>query len=322
MSHPKRQHYVPQFLLRAFADPPGSGKLNVFDKKSDRSFSATTRSVGAEKRFYDLKFGDEVWSLESSLGECEGRASSILREIAIREEIGFLTDQQKGDLATFVVLQHFRTKHFRESMAEVNRLLASALDEMDPGSAARLGLEEPSEEEAQALALHHLQMSVEFTPYVLSKAWILYEAPSGSCFWIGDHPVVMSNTANQDPLRGTIGWAVQGIEIYLPISPQFCLAFLCPTLRQMFDTAYDSSARVKTQLGVEIPNHDSLGATRDGFSLGFAVPSHPENVVYMNSLQVIWSERFVFSSTPDFELVSTMLVANPQNRIGPRPTLG
>src|SRR5579885_3315540 len=48
----KKQHYVPQFYLRKFADKFGG--LFVFDKARHKSFKSNVRDVGNEKYFYKL----------------------------------------------------------------------------------------------------------------------------------------------------------------------------------------------------------------------------------------------------------------------------
>jgi hypothetical protein len=43
-----------------------------------------------------------------------------------------------------------------------------------------------------------------------------------------------------------------------------------------------------------------------------------DNVIFMNSLQVIYSERFVFSADGNWELVREMVASNPELKVGPR----
>lgn len=46
-----------------------------------------------------------------------------------------------------------------------------------------------------------------------------------------------------------------------------------------------------------------------------------ENVINLNSLQVSFAERFVYSSTDNFELASEMITDNDKIRKGPRMEL-
>jgi hypothetical protein len=55
-----------------------------------------------------------------------------------------------------------------------------------------------------------------------------------------------------------------------------------------------------------------------GITEGRAVPTKSENVMNLNSLQVHYSSRFVFSTTDDFKLIEEMLRDNPAVKDGPK----
>jgi hypothetical protein len=59
----------------------------------------------------------------------------------------------------------------------------------------------------------------------------------------------------------------------------------------------------------------------EGLAAGIAVPLLADNVTRLNSLQVRFSSRFVYSETGDFSLVEQMIRENPQYREGLKPTL-
>jgi hypothetical protein len=318
MKHPKVQHYVPQFLLAGFEANPGSRIVNVYDKQRGTTFSANIRNVAAEKAFYDVEVGDLTLTFEPSLGELEGRGAELITAIGDREQIGFLSDGDRAVLAAFVLAQNMRTRQFLETVHEGGIALAAALDRMEPGTSKAMGFS-ADRERSRVLALDLLKRSGDFIPHILEKAWGLYEAPPEHPFWIGDHPIVMENNVLKSEVRGTIGLAVRGIEIYLPISPRFCLGFVCPTLKDRTDQLYRQSLWAKAEHGIEAATHDQVGALRDGFEFGFPIPSRAENVEYVNSLQVIYSERFVFSSQKDFTMIEEMIANSPELRRGPRP---
>lgn len=319
MSHPKVQHYVPRFLLAGFGTDPGSRQVHVFDKLCSRSFVTGVHNVAGEKGLYDIEIDDVTLTFEPTLSDLEAQMADVVTRITEKGEIGFLALDDREVVARFVLAQNMRTRQFLESVHEGGIALAKALDELDPGSAAALGFNQ-DREESRLIALNLLQRSGDWVPLLLEKAWGLYESPDGYPFWISDHPVVMQNNVNNtSDVRGTIGLAVPGIEIYLPISTRYCLGFLCQTLRKYTNEAYTKSLRVKTVLDIEVPTHDQVGAMRDGFEFGFPIPSKPDNVDYVNSLQVLYGERFIFSSHDDFSMVEEMIATNPEVRRGPRP---
>lgn len=68
----------------------------------------------------------------------------------------------------------------------------------------------------------------EFTGHFQNKDLLLFEASEGQEFILGDNPVAMQNSRDFGPY-GSIGLAVPGIEIYLPISGRYTLGYWCPT---------------------------------------------------------------------------------------------
>jgi hypothetical protein len=51
----KRQHYVPQFLLRYFSGND-KGQLYVFDKTNEKAFQANPINLAVISNYYDLSF--------------------------------------------------------------------------------------------------------------------------------------------------------------------------------------------------------------------------------------------------------------------------
>src|SRR3989442_4864407 len=110
----KNQHYVPQFLLRHFADPV-SRVLHTFDKQSKKTFAANPRNVAAEGYFYEF---DTEWgsmSLEPGLAELEARAAAILEGVIRTESLRLLSPDDRLLLAVFFAVQFTRTRQVRGS---------------------------------------------------------------------------------------------------------------------------------------------------------------------------------------------------------------
>jgi hypothetical protein len=320
MGHAKVQHYVPRFLLAGFETTAGSQRVHVYDKHQSRAFLANVRSVAKEKGLYDIQLDGVTLTFEPALSEIEDRMAEVRARILGRGEIGFLNFAEREVVARFVLAQSMRTRQFLESVHAGGVALANALDKEHPGTTAALGFK-ADPEESRLVALGLLSRSAEWVPLLLEKAWGLYEAPMERPFWISDHPVAMHNNINKSDVRGTIGLAVPGIEIYLPISSRYCLGFICRSLRDMTDEAYRRSIRVKMSLDVELPTHEAVGALRDGLAYGFPIASNPDNVDYVNSMQVLYGERFVFSAHEDFAMIGEMIVGDSAVRRGPRPSV-
>ena len=112
----------------------------------------------------------------------------------------------------------------------------------------------------------------------------------------------------ETPHRGNLGLGLPGIEIYFPIAPTRALAMWCPSLKQVvFGSAAGSEEgrALSSQLSA---------ALATGRPVGYSA----ENVENLNALQTAGSERYLFSSTSDFDLVRRLLDEHPDLGNGPR----
>ena len=123
-----------------------------------------------------------------------------------------------------------------------------------------------------------LAESPKFADILLKKVWQLIE--SDNEFYISDNPVVKQNTINRSETRGTLGLDSYGIEIYLPLSHSLTIALYCEKL--FIENNYTEKYLELTQ-------------------------ALPENIENYNWLQVIYANRFIFSSTNNFDLAKDIL---------------
>ena len=147
-------------------------------------------------------------------------------------------------------------------------------------------------------------------PHFLDKCWILYSTTKNCPFYISDNPVAMFNS-NQDPLRSTLGLRVPGIEIHMPLSSTLSLGFLCRTLEDEIRGSY----KLALAFGYPVPqNIHRLVEALDGTS---PFPLETENAKHLNSLQVFYAERFLFSSSNRFDVANEMLASDAKFKPGP-----
>ena len=67
---PKKQHYVPQFLLKNFSYGK-KYKIFAFDKAKVDSFGTCVRDSASENGFYNLTIDGETHTLEHKLSKLE-----------------------------------------------------------------------------------------------------------------------------------------------------------------------------------------------------------------------------------------------------------
>lgn len=160
----------------------------------------------------------------------------------------------------------------------------------------------------------------QWVSYAAFAAQLRNSSRTAHPFFIGDNPVSMqNNTEGWGPLQGKIGLAVRGIEIYLPISSTQTLAFFCRSHEAMIRDGVERMRKTMVRDPGMTMGFGDLLDWRRAFRTGVALPSKPDNVLNHNSLQVSHAERYVFSSTPDFELVESMIRDNAEFKTGPRP---
>jgi hypothetical protein len=191
--------------------------------------------------------------------------------------------------------------------------MANALREMGADPSKVGNFRELTEAEVRHSSIEGMPGLVfKVLPHLLDKAWILLSVIPGNSFWLGDQPVVLANNINPgDGIRGTLGFAVQGIEVYLPISSEVTIGCLCQTIPALFAAS----------MALPLPLTFSKERAKEflaAFAGATTLQLDAENVKYHNSLQVISAERFIFSLHNEFDMALEMLASNPDLRKGRR----
>src|SRR2546430_212813 len=89
MSTPKKQHFVPQFLLKNFAHGKNNKqRLWVFDKKRCVSYQSSVRDTAHENQFYEGRNldGAEI-EAEGLTQYVDGIGASALREVVEQQRL-------------------------------------------------------------------------------------------------------------------------------------------------------------------------------------------------------------------------------------------
>ena len=321
----KVQHYVPKFLLRNF----GVGKkdhLFVFDKRTGKNFKTAARNVAAESGFYDIQFQEHTLTLEPSLAQLEGKAAAIVGKLLAASNVRALSDDDRAMLAVFFSVQMMRTRAAREQWRHMGNVLAKEIRRIAPDNSQELIEKyvgpEPDKNEETLQSIRLIRSAPQkFALHFLDKAWVLLKTDRRHPFCIGDHPLGMQN-ANPREFCGNIGLAVDGIEIYFPLDPEYALGMWCPTLeaemRQGLGKLNSLSPSVSLLDSEFAGRKLYLEQTVSAIDAGHPLRYLPENVTNFNSIQIANAERYVFASSDDFALVRDMLRSNPELRTGRR----
>lgn len=313
-------HYVPRLLLKNFC-LGDKHQLWAYDKSTGKSFFTNIQNVAGERNYYEMKMGDDTVSFESALSEIEGEVATLFNRIVAERNIGWLSGDDHERIARFVAMQMKRGPQVRENFIAMDEGLRKVFGER--WGLPMEGYPEMTPERAKEMSLSSLADPDRYAEHILNKTWLLFETKAETPFYISDNPVALQNDdRSRGHLRGNLGLAVHGIQIYLPISSTLTLGFFCRSHEMTIRNGVD---RMRTSMirdpGMPIgfdPMLDWMRAIRKGTPLS----SKPENVLNHNSLQVIQAERYVFSSRSDFALVEEMIEGDPDIRNGPRLRVG
>lgn len=270
----KNQHYVPQFLLRNFSSRTRKF-IWAFDKKerynlSNRIRERPIKKVASEEFFYDVFKNDGFKTFEDELEKAENTSAPIINKIIKTRSIKDLTIEERRDLSFFVTIQNFRTKgQLLQTEAFMNKMSEQIRD--------KANIVVP-EVDSSIIWFSILEQSKNFYPILFDKVWMLCECDNQ--FMISDNPVSLQNTINTSEIIGTLGLDSYGIEIYLPISPSLTICLFC-----------EKYFKEKGHKNKVLPN----------------LKCKEENVENLNCLQILNSERFIFSHKNEFGLVKKIL---------------
>ena len=139
MSIPKRHHFVPQMLLRRFAD--ADGRLFFFDKRiADKGVQkASPDNIFLQRHLYTQyeKDGTKDVSAERHFAQLEGEADRIIDKITQQAELGKLprlTTAERKTWDQFFYYQWKRTPDSflrSETLADFDEALDWAIDEYE-----------------------------------------------------------------------------------------------------------------------------------------------------------------------------------------------
>lgn len=325
------QHYVPQVLLRLHVNDPsakrGSEQVWCFDKKTGKVFSPNIRGVLSGTRFYEVEVDGQTLSLEEPLSEIEGLAGPVLARLVQNQRLADLTKEDRFTIAAFSAVQYLRTQAFRDRIKDMNEGVAEALRRrgIDPAEVSNFKM--LSDDEIKMFSMEILADAPrKYGPHFLAKYWQLIGTTPDDPFHLGDHPVVLDNDVSCG--RGSLGLASTGVTIYLPLSPTLCLAMTDPVLmeelleglRKVRAMYKEYQRKTPTQGSPEKwaaflqdmkEKHDRVNEQVGPIEEGTPSAYHPQIVMRVNSLQMLYAGRWIVSSKPDYSLPLKMIENDP-----------
>jgi hypothetical protein len=308
----KKQHTVPRFLLDKF----GYGKkgkrrkLHTFDKKNSKKFQQSVFDATTRNTFYNIEDHPERASLEPILGIYETETAPLIKRIIEKNSIAWLSEEERLKIATFVAVQRSRSYGELQRIEHVISALAGKLTVIGANHEqieAELGAADSPER--KNLFLKMILDQKESVEHLMAKSWILYETDNQTPFFISDNPITLHNQIDTGPY-GNLGIALKGIQIHLPLSSTLTLALTCPSIAK---SAIEGMHKVNSLIAIASPLlqklNNPLGLIELGkaYESGSPIKQTADNVRFLNSLQVSFSEQYIFCEKDDFLLAEEMI---------------
>lgn len=375
----KKHHKVPRLLLNNFAsrvvkktNNPDQCYTWAFNKRNSDIFEPNVLDACAENKFYepivDNKLSKAVFGintpeeldkialkgLEDAFAHLEDKTAPIIEKIINDKSIANISSEQRQQISFFTSCQFFRTDAFRTNNKIILNSVKEKISDLSEVHCSDLSQTEyplldsyTSSENGEKLL--HLQSfirprGVEICAQLIGdKKWILFQTTKDKPFIIGDCPVALHNE-NDFGFYGNLGFGLTGIQVYLPITPELTLGFLCDSVIQNRKNLYaDNLQKVQNMishtqsllvmgrlnneqrkfLSDEIKSYENNlklldidKSITDSMEQGQAVIVDSERLKFLNHLQVRFAERFLFSSKKDFSLAQKMISDNPKYKFG------
>lgn len=296
-TNPKKHHYVPEAYLRNFARTDNPDQIWVFDKLRSRQFSSAVRDAGSEGNFNTIEVHGKKINLEPIFNEVDDFGPPLLRSFLETQRVDHLNQEERHKVAAVVATQILRAKIHRLSFGHMMEQLGESARNAGWNPEEFTNWKIPTEADAKVLSFRSLDLVDDLAKEIGSKVCVLHKV-NGDPLWTSDNPVA---TFNSFPY-GDQGIKSQGIEIYYPLSPNFLLAFYCPSIGWKLRSALESREVLQ--------DREYFSLLFQGMREGSAVESSA-HLEFFNSLQVAQSHRFVFSPTEKFSLAEKMVSEHP-----------
>lgn len=209
------------------------------------------------------------------MARAESDAAPVISKIIQAKSLQAISLEEKVVVALFIALQLSRSKSFLSEAERFHKEFYGPIKEF----AEAVKVDIKMEQTPKQLWFSLFSEVPELSMILMKKLWFLIE--SDKTFYSSDNPIVLQNTYNGNIVRGRLGVNSDGIEVYFPLTDSLLICLYCERI-------YESIKEKKLEC-------------------------NGQNIENINSLQVLQSERFIFSSKQQFELVIDMIKKNKFN---------
>jgi hypothetical protein len=302
----ENQHWVPKFLVKNFAD--ADGRVFCLNIQTDEITKPPPKYAAASVGFNEFVMDGKIVSFEDRLEKIETLAAPIIKQIVNSRSVAWLTKKQRNRVGDFMAAQSFRTEAFYKGMEL--RL-----------SRQRFG----------TIFAQLWRSAFLASANIVSRKWVVTTIDHDDVFYLGDHPVVLQNTANPSSNKD-LGIDIEGVEALLPLAPKCALYMPCAATSREIISGYEKAVlmpervRMAVLSGDRVESHFSellhisqrlIRNSRplyQALTTGVPLVATPENVENLNYLQCAWAHRAIYSDRGGFVFAKRVFHKSPQYR--------
>ncbi|MGJ4889719.1 DUF4238 domain-containing protein [Bradyrhizobium sp. HKCCYLRH3099] len=326
---PRFNHYVPRFILENFAH---KGQLSIFDKHTQKRFKLPPYRAMGEKDFTNVNITNRLVSFEDKFTSIEDKAAPVVSKLLREQSLSPLSATEAEMLHRLVIVQLLRSKRRRIDQMTVTANIRRRWPDIHTNPVK----EKIDDEELEKLFSLDFTFSKldDFTSTLLSKHCYLMIRDCAGDLYISDDPIVFHNSKQYGPY-GNIGLLVPHIEIYFPLSPEIALAYMCrSSVEEIRREQTEAESKIGATFGrlflssTGITASDKLILERARAELERAksyqsmilnervAPMNSENLLFLNSLQIRSSVRYIACQNDNFAFAIKALAEKPHWKEG------
>jgi hypothetical protein len=220
MPERKKQHYVPRFYLKNFSNGLNKKSIGIFNIESEKLIAEGSLKDQAYKDYFYGKDG----ILEEALGQIENPASIIISDIIKLQRYPAIISAEHLIILTFTIFLYYRTKYAADEENEMAEKLIKTIFSKDIRVKDHLDDLKVEIKNSPQLSLKTAAMLI---PLTFDLGYKIIHNQSKVKFTTSDNPVIFYNQflENRKTVGSNLGLAVKGLQIFLPISPNYAIIY-------------------------------------------------------------------------------------------------
>lgn len=217
MSKTKKQHYVPQFLLRNWSKDETT--INLYQLDNNKTIDNVPIKGQAQEHYF---YGEDQ-RIENLFGSLETETATVIKKILL-EDLS-LSMEEKRCIYHFVAVQNIRTPSTITMLDDNATVMARNLLKLSNKFKDKEDLIDKTDVKVNNKPIWQLMMYLQSVPALFDLKLILLKANTQNMFMIGQNPIVVLNPylIEKKWPESKKGLGMKGVFIVFPISPMYSI---------------------------------------------------------------------------------------------------